>query len=302
MHRKLDTVKLENAILKDPSTNTSRMYNIKSNCGTVGTSGHFLPTKTLQVSLLPQIKLINEKDLSTHCEELGEGRFGRCFLRTYSHFKVCAKIFKKPNISLFICEANILSQFTHPNLPYLFGVNIDEPRSIITSFHGVNDQPVTLQCVLSSKTNEITIDWIDLLRQTACGMECLHNKYKIIHNDIKGDNIVLSLSPVLPKVKPVIIDFGKACEITKGKAYKLTESEKKKYESVHTHIAPDLRDGLCAQSASSDVYSFGRLLNIIAKSHLSEHTELHDLSNKCMQYHCALRPNLLSILNFFLCM
>ena len=55
----------------------------------------------------------------------------------------------------------------------------------------------------------------------------------IIHNDLKGDNVVLSSSPVLPKVKPVIIDFGKACETTKGKTYKLTEKEKKKYESVH---------------------------------------------------------------------
>ena len=271
------------------------MYNAKSSCGT---SGHFLFTKMTQVSLLPQIKIIN---LSTSHVQLGEGRFGKCFLGMYSHFKVCAKVFKKLNNSLFIHEANILSQFTHPNLPYLFGVGIDEPQSIITNFHGVNDQPVTLHCVLSKTKilDEINIDWHDLLRQVACGLECLHNKYKIIHNDLKGDNVVLSSSPVLPKVKPVIIDFGKACETTKGKTYKLTEKEKKKYESVHSHIAPDLRDGLCAQSTLSDVYSFGRLLNKVVKSYFPEHTGLHDLSTKCMEYNSALRPNSLIILNFF---
>ena len=119
----------------------------------------------------------------------------------------------------------------------------------------------------------------------------------MIHNDLKGDNVVLSSSPV---VKPVIIDFGKACETTKGKKYKLTEKEKKKYESVHSHIAPDLRDGLCAQSPLSDVYSFGRLLNKVAKSYFSEHTGLYDLFTKCMEYNSALRPNLHIILNFFI--
>ena len=62
-----------------------------------------------------------------------------------------------------MCEVNILSQFTHPNLPYLFGIGIDEPQSIITSFHGVNDQPVTLHGVLS----EINIDWHDLLMKNS---------------------------------------------------------------------------------------------------------------------------------------
>lgn len=49
------------------------MYNIKSNCGTVGTSGHLLPTRTEHISLLPQIKLINTKDLSISSKQLGEG-------------------------------------------------------------------------------------------------------------------------------------------------------------------------------------------------------------------------------------
>ena len=297
----MGTVELENAVLRDSSSTIRRVYNIKSNRQTVGTSGHLLPTRNDHVSLFPQIKLINKEDLGISCKQLGEGRFGKCFLHAYSHFKVCSKVFKKMNNSSFICEANILSQFSHPNLPFLFGVDITEPQSIVTSFHGVHDQPTTLISVLSSQSNvfaneKININWIDLLRQIACDLECLHSKHKLIHNDIKGDNIVLSLAPVVLNVKPVIIDFGKACEIAKGKTYKLTESEKDKYKQVHMHIAPDLRDGLCVQSTSSDVYSFGKLLNKTVNSHLAEHTELNDLSNKCMQYHHASHPKLHSIL------
>ena len=41
---------------------------------------------------------------------------------------------KSLNYTAFIHESNILSQFAHPNLPHLFGVTINEPPSIITSF------------------------------------------------------------------------------------------------------------------------------------------------------------------------
>ena len=279
------------------------MYSCIKGCGTVETSGHFLPSKATvsQVSLLPHIKLIGKKDLSSPCEQLGEGRFAKCYLSKFSHFMVCTKVFKKMNNSAFIHEFNILSKFTHPNLPYLFGVNTDEPQSIITSFHGLNNKSITFQCAFSSEvSNEANFDWVDLLKEIACGLEYLHNKHKIIHNDIKGDNIVLSSTLVSTcTVKAVIIDFGKACDITKGKRYKLSEDEKQQYKSVHTHIAPDLRDGICTQSASSDIYSFGKLVNALIKSHVLHNTELEDLSQKCMQYHSISCPNLHSILKFF---
>ena len=101
------------------------MYGIKGEikgCCTIGTSGHFLPTKATatQVPLFPHIKLIDKKDLSSPYEQLGEGQFAKCYLRTFSHFRVCTKVFKIMNNSAFIHEANILSKFAHLNLPYLF--------------------------------------------------------------------------------------------------------------------------------------------------------------------------------------
>ena len=168
------------------------------------------------------IKLIDKKELSSPYEQSGEGRFAKCYLRTFSHFRVCTKVFKIMNNSAFIHEANILSKFTHPNLPYLFGVSTDEPQSIVTSFHGLNNKSVTFQWALSSKVkNETNFDWMILLKEIACSLEYLHSEHKIIHNDIKGDNIVLSSSTLVSAVKAVITDFGKACNITKGKRYKM---------------------------------------------------------------------------------
>ena len=61
---------------------------------------------------------------------------------------------------------------------------------------------------------------------------------------------------------------------------------------IYLFIPILLRDGICTQSASSDIYSFGKLVNVLIKSHVLHNTELEDLSHKCMQYHSISRPNL----------
>ena len=66
-------------------------------------------------------------------------------------------------------------------------------------------------------------------------------------------------------MKPVIIDFGKACEIVHGKLYRLTSKEREEYKINHPQIAPDLRDGLCKQSEASDIYSYGRIANMVSR-------------------------------------
>ena len=54
--------------------------------------------------------------------------------------------------------------------------------------------------------------------------------YKL-HNDLKGDNIVLTSTNLTHySIKAVIIDFGKACETSKGRIYKLSESQKEQYK------------------------------------------------------------------------
>lgn len=85
-------------------------------------------------------------------EYLGEGRFGTCSLKLFCHFKVCIKEFKKPNSNALINKANILSKFHHPNLPYLFGVCIGDNPSLVISFHGIDNECVTLHDAVSCKS------------------------------------------------------------------------------------------------------------------------------------------------------
>ena len=88
----------------------------------------------------------------------------------------------------------------------------------------------------------------------------------------------------------VLIDLGKACYITEAKKYSLSNEEKKKYISDHPQIAPELRNGHCKQSEASDVYSVGRIINIVNRQKLSI-PALNTMSQNCLQYQSTNRPS-----------
>lgn len=282
---------MENIVLRDPRSRTNRLNRLNFS-GTVGTSGRFLHPAT---SLLPSIKIIcpREIGLPISTSSLGEGRFGKCYLHTYGHFKVCIKVLKNSENSALIHEANILSKFSHLNLPYLFGVCIGECPSIVTSFHGYKSQSTTVHCALF-KELFVDIDWKEVLIHIIQGLEHLHNKHKLLHNDLKGDNVLLT-STFQGTLSAVIIDFGKACEVSQGKRYNLTSRQKEYYKLNHPHISPDLRDGLCKQSPSSDIYSFGRIMKMINTVSSLKSDRIMELSQKCMQYDGQLRPDVLQL-------
>ena len=149
----------------------------------------------------------------------------------------------------------MLSHFTDNFFPYLFGVCIGQHPSILTSFHEINGNSVTLHRALFSLVKEEKelpddLNWLEILEHITCGIELLHCKYNFLHNDLKCDNIVLMATDTAT-IRPVIIDFGK---VSKGKLYNLTPTEKKQYAAHHPHIAPDLRDG-----RASDIFSLFEL-------------------------------------------
>lgn len=65
---------------------------------------------------------------------------------------------------------------------------------------------------------------------------------RVIHNDIKSDNIVLAPSSLGLCVNPIIIYFGKACDVTQEKLYNLCLQEQDEYRVHLPQITPDLRD------------------------------------------------------------
>lgn len=130
-------------------------------------------------------------------------------------------------------------------------------KILVRSYHGANHQSYNLHSVLISRRKSeipsIEWNWKSILLGIINGLCYIHAK-NILHNDIKEDNVVLHAN------EAIIVDFGKACLAKDGKKYFLSNEEKKKDMDFHPHISPDLRDGRCIQSKSTDVYSFGRLL------------------------------------------
>ena len=138
-------------------------------------------------------------------------------MHTLGHYDICVKVIKKQDSSALCHEANILSKFLHPNLPYLFGVCIGDKPSVVTSFHGVMNQSVTVHRALFSTSSKLpdtlkVIDWKSVIIQMLSGLDHLHSKLNILHNDLKADNIALS-SNSSTKLTAIIIDFGKACDV-----------------------------------------------------------------------------------------
>ena len=122
-------------------------------------------------------------------------------LRNYVHIDIPMHIFiliQKFEFCPQWLYMNIMAKFSHCNLPYLFGF-CAKNNSIVMSYHGIDNQTVSLHDVLYPSKSASTItqlvqitsnDWINILKQIFEGFGYLHDNYKIIHNDIKCDNIV----------------------------------------------------------------------------------------------------------------
>ena len=111
----------------------------------------------------------------------------------------------------------------------------------------------------------------------------------ILHNNIKSDNIVFYGEN--KQLKPVLIDFGKACAMKEGKFYKLSKDEQLKYKKKHhSHTAPEMVDGSEPQTASSDMYSFRLVVEKVGK--FVYWKELEKLGDICTEPDIAKRCTL----------
>ena len=77
-----------------------------------------------------------------------------------------------------------------------------------------------------------------------------------------------------------------------GKYYSLTQEEKKRYKTRHPQIAPDLCDGCCRQSVTTDIYSIGRVFSAINVNSSLNIEKVKEVSEQCMQYSGNLRPDI----------
>ena len=277
------------SVVRKPSIKCSSLI-MRGTC-----SSAIKPTSSLQKVTTDQdrldskIRLFSKKEVCIQYDNvLGCGVFGKCFFGYVGPVEACFKVSKgKAFDNYFFREANILLGCCHCNVSYLLGVCLEGScKILVLSYHGANRQSYNLHSVLISRRKSeipsIEWDWKSILFGIINGLCYIHAK-NILHNDIKEDNVVLHAN------KAIIVDFGKACLAKDGKKYFLSNEEKKKYMDFHPHISPDLRDGRCIQSKSTDVYSFGRLLFIVSEKAIAT-PFLISLSKQCMEYNSMDRP------------
>jgi len=115
---------------------------------------------------------------------LASGRFGVCYLCTFSRYQTCIKVPKqsKRNSNL-ISEPNIISRFLHSSLPNLFGVCMKE-NSIIMRYHGFENQTLTIYDILHSdsktSTTQVMIEGINIFKQIVEGCDHIDAKFFIM--------------------------------------------------------------------------------------------------------------------------
>lgn len=260
------------------------------------------PSAAVAYLSLPPAPLISESmldDLPVENKIIGDGCFGSCTQMSYKDmFVVCAKRMEKERVSIqaLRSEAAILySLNTGGFTPHCFGVCLGL-HAIIMSYINIDGKPVSLFSLLYIKPRNIQLSkeqCIDMLISLCKGLQHVHAS-GFLHNDLKLDNIVVGNS-LSGKLKPYIIDFGKACPIAKGKKYSLSEEDIVMYKKEHPQVAPDLRDGLVQQSQATDIYSLGRILKR-CNSVLLHSPDLSTQIRKILSYHSHDRPELKSVL------
>lgn len=112
-------------------------------------------------------------------------------------------------------EAKVVSALgDHALLPMLLGVLTNsEPLCMVTQFHGVRNESVTLH--QAAKGSFLTPqNSADIFLEICSALIHVHSR-GYLHNDNKASNIVLEKSPAASgKYSPVLIDFGKSTKVS----------------------------------------------------------------------------------------
>ena len=214
-------------------------------------------TVLASLSGIPTFESTSFQWIETHNDNFGSGQFAelklvklKC-LDVIAAAKVCNSNNSKKAIEV---EAVIgMTVGGHPNFPYVYGL-VNE-RSITMQFFGKYDAGVwTVSPNLAKAVQKLNpVIFKNICKGILQAFIWLHSK-KILHNDIKADNIVIHEN------MPKIIDFGKANMISSCLTYNIEPgtAEHKQYETYHRHLAYELRNTPgSTQSFKTDTYSIG---------------------------------------------
>ena len=188
----------------------------------------------------------------------------------------------------------MLSYLCHPNIPFIFGMIDEKCPGLVIEFHG----DIVKMCSLTlfdaiKRSQEISASvWLKIISCLCSAFAYVHES-GILHNDIKGNNILLTLKH--SEWVPMIIDFGKASYIKSKQTYPpFTEEQLKKYKDSYRHIAPELYIQRVPKSVHSDIYSFGWMLKTISQCFPEK--DISNVFQNCLHSCPRLRPPSMSAL------
>ena len=110
------------------------------------------------------------------------------------------------------------------------------------------------------KENKLTsADWNVICFSLASPVKNMHLKKLPKHNDLKPNNVLLKLrnNVRIPK----LVDMGKVTLKPNPETYKLSNTQKNRYNKIYPHLANELRNIYGSKTSFSwDVFSLGYVL------------------------------------------
>lgn len=174
---------------------------------------------------------------SPRAEDLfvGRGSFGIVKLQMYHGICVAVKEFLPRTAKESVeREAQLMCELCHPYLPLLFGVcTLNYPYILVIQYYGIDLKSITFRRELTEHKVITTYEmWILLCAQVVEAFVYLHKEVGILHNDLKGDNVLVTTNKTTSQKLPamitysdfqvVAVDFGKASKLADGRKYSLT--------------------------------------------------------------------------------
>ncbi len=156
-----------------------------------------------------------------------------------------------------------LKKINHPNIPQIYYIGFDESTTIIEEYVSGTSLSTLLACNKKFSSKQI----YTIVKQVLSALEVLHNS-KIIHRDVKPDNILIDESNHL-----WLIDYDIA---------RIHRDEKRKdTETLGTFgYAPIEQYGMLPTDYKTDIYAFGVTLKALLDSS-NNIMALRKISSRC---------------------
>lgn len=158
-------------------------------------------------------------------------------------------------------EIKFLKLLNHPFTTFLYGVTKDENETnLLLEYHTGS----SLYDIVKKETRLSEIQARKLFIQIAFALKYLHQTLKIVHRDLKLENIILD-----SKNNVHIIDFGFAHEMSRDDFPFMTTC------GTIDYLAPEILTSSCATSLS-DIWSLGVILYCLVVGHFPFSGETRD--------------------------